>query len=175
MNKYEHIWYLIISQYLEDVDVYSLCRTYPWILDRFQLCHRICYWYETTAKHSCMICFARFIYYYELANHCFAVHDRRVYGTAIDLNFTVKISEGRYKCSFCEVSFTKIGRWRTHIHYRHEPIACSCCGRNLIGYYAYRMHQCCAEQKAYRCSQCSKAYYWKNSLMHHINSKHSSL
>ena len=172
MNEYEHIWYIIITQYLGDKDIYLLCRAFPWIMDRLVICERICYSYEITNKFICCICFARFKDYMTLNRHRFSMHGTKKWDMSIDYGFTVKTPAGRYKCSMCteEVHFSKIGRWKKHMYNHHEPISCSSCGLYKIGYYTYREHR--GIEKKHKCDQCPNTYYWKNSLRYHLKSQH---
>ena len=41
-----HIWYRIITKYLEDRDIYHLCVAYPRFKDMFTTCKLTCHIYE---------------------------------------------------------------------------------------------------------------------------------
>ena len=55
-----HIWYRIITKYLEERDIYHLCMAFPIFKEMFPTCEIICYNYQINHWITCSKCFMRF-------------------------------------------------------------------------------------------------------------------
>ena len=126
-----HIWYRIITNYLEDQDIYNLCMAFPIFKDMFPRCKLTCHIYEINNSWICRFCSLRFENWFVFRLHCCKSINFNTYHSLPE--FAVKTMSGNYKLTIK----SQHDSWA-----ENNPLCCSICEAEIYGnLQVLRQHQ----------------------------------
>ena len=163
-----HVWYRIITNYLEDQDIYHLCMAFPIFKEMFPRCEIICYNHQINHRVTCSKCFMRFKSTVALWQHVKKYKEVDLY--KFFPTFAVRTPTRMYKCSICrEENLPTKKSLKKHLDNDHKVFHCSVCSLDVHGYCCLRkhLHDHHNVPKGFACTTCKKQFYRKSSLRKH--------